>query len=122
MDLKKVLARVKVITGDERDALLLTLCGDAVRELQRRVKCDEETCKKYEDDLCAAAAARAVYQLVLLDGAQSPDSMTAGDVRAEYRYNRQQAELYLQQCMRAAAPLLRDDGFWFGGTDPWREG
>ena len=120
MDLKKVLARVKVITGDERDTLLLTLCGDAVRELKKRLTCDGETCRKFEDDLCAAAAARAIYQLVLLDGAQSPDSITTGDVRAEYRYNRQQAELYLQQCLRAVSPLLRDDAFWFGGVDPWK--
>ena len=116
MELQKIMARVRLMTGDERETLLMTLCTDAVREMEGRLCGTEDELESYAGALCAAAAALTVYRLLLLDAAQSPDSLTAGDVRAEFRYNCAQAKLYLEQCMRAVSPVLRDDSFFFGGV------
>lgn len=116
MELQKIMARVRLMTGDERETLLMALCTDAVRELEDRVCCTEEKLSECAEALNAAAAALAVYRLVLLDAAQSPDSVTAGSVRAEFRYNCAQAKLYLEQCMRAVSKIVRDDAFFFGSV------
>lgn len=116
MDLQQVMERVRLMTGDEREALLMTLCTDAVRELEAMLVCSDDEQAEYAEALCAAAAARAVYKLLLLDAAQSPDSLTAGNVRAEFKYNCAQAKLYLEQCMRVISPILQDDSFYFGGV------
>ena len=115
MDMQKILERVKLITGDDRETLLAALCADALRETESRLNCTEEEKEASEDALCAAAAALAVYRLVLLDAAQSPDSVTAGGVRAQYRYNCTQAEAYLRESLRAVSSLMQDDSFFFGG-------
>ena len=116
MDMQKILERVKLITGDDRELLLTALCVDALRETESRLNCTEEEKEANADALCAAAAALAVYRLVLLDAAQSPDSMTTGSVRAEYRYNCAQAEAYLRECLRAVSSLMQDNSFFFGGV------
>lgn len=116
MEMQKILARARLITGDERETLLMALCADAARETESRLCCTEEEKKTHEEALCALAAALAVYRLVLLDAAQSPDSVTAGNVRAEYRYNTAQAKAYMEACMRAVSEFLRDETFFFGGV------
>lgn len=116
MDMQKILERVKLITGDDREELLTALCTDAVRETESRLCCTEEEKLEKEDALCAAAAALAAYRLVLLDASQSPDSLTAGGMRAQYRYNCTQAQAYLRETMRAVSALMQDDSFFFGGV------
>ena len=115
MDMQKIMARVRLMTGDERETLLMSLCADAVREIENRMCCAEDA-EEYSEALCAAAAALTVYRLLLLDAAQSPDSLMVGNVRAEYRYNCAQAKLYLEQCLRAVSPILQDDSFFFGSV------
>lgn len=116
MDIKKAVERLKLITGDEREALLHTLCEDAARDIELRLNCEEDERERYAGQLCAATAALALYRLVILDAAQSPDSLTTGSVRAEYRYNQAQAKLYLEQCMRGISAIARDDSFYFGSV------
>ena len=118
MDLEQVMARVRLMTEDDREALLMTLCTDAIRMLESRLTCTAEERAAYEPALCAAAAALAVYQLVLLEEASAPDSVTAGDVRAEYGNGSTRALEYCRQCMKQVSPILRDDAFYFGGVRP----
>ena len=116
MDLQQVLARVHVLTNDSREALLTTLCMDAIRALESRLIDPKADHTAYKEALCRAAAAEVLYQLALVDAAQAPDSLTAGSLRAEYKTSCAQAEAYRRQCFRALSPILREDGFFFGGV------
>lgn len=118
MELEKVMARVRLMTEDDREALLMTVCSDAIRMLEAKLNCTAEEKMAYEPALCSAAAAQAMYQIALLDAASSPDSITAGDVRAEYKNGSARALEYYRQCMRQVSPILRDDEFFFGGVRP----
>lgn len=114
MEIQRILDRVKIMTGDDRDTLLVVLCTDAVRMLEDRLCCTAEEKQKHAEALAAAAAAEVLLQLVLIDAAQSPDRLTAGSVRAEFNAACDRAEAYRKSCMRAVSHLLRDDSFFFG--------
>lgn len=116
MKLETVLNRLRLLTEDSREELLLLLASDAVGVLSERVIGTAEEITEKEDALCATAAAYAAYQLALLDEAQSPDSVTAGDVRAEYKTGSIKARVYYEQCLRGLSGFLRDDAFYFGGV------
>ena len=87
MEIRNVLERLKLLTNDNRENLLLMLSGDAVQRLKARLCCTEEEENAHEEALCAAAAAQAAYQFWLLEEAASPKSLTAGEVRAEFEKN-----------------------------------
>ena len=108
MEIRNVLERLKLLTNDDREDLLLMLSGDAVQRLKARLCCTVE---------CAAAAAQAAYQFWLLEEAASPKSLTAGDVRAEFDKGSERALAYAKQCERAVSGLLRDEDFYFGVTE-----
>ncbi|MGN0478862.1 MAG: hypothetical protein ACI4GO_05480 [Hominenteromicrobium sp.] len=116
MKLETVQNRLRLLTDDDRAELLTLLASDAVRMLSERVAGTAEELAEKEDALCAAAAAYAAYQLALLDEAQSPDSVTAGEVRAEFKTGSEKAQAYYRQCMRELSGILRDDAFYFGGV------
>lgn len=116
MDRDAVFARLCLITQDDRTALLETLATDAVRAVEQRLTCTPETALQNADALAAVAAAMAAYQLALLDAAGAPDSLTAGNVRAEYKNNCARAFDYYRACTRAVSGLLSDDSFYFGGV------
>lgn len=116
MELEKVMARVRLMTEEDREALLILVCGDAIRMLEGKLCCTAEEKAAYEPALCAAAAAQAMVQIALLDEASSPDSVTAGDVRAEFKNGSVRAMEYYRQCMKEISPILRDDTFFFGGV------
>ena len=84
MEIRNVLERLKLLTNDDREDLLLMLSGDAVQRLKARLCCTEAEENAHKDALCAAAAAQAAYQFWLLEEAASPKSLTAGEVRAEF--------------------------------------
>lgn len=90
MEIRNVLERLKLLTNDDREDLLLMLSGDA---------------------------AQAAYQFWLLEEAASPKSLTAGDVRAEFDKGSERALAYAKQCERAVSGLLRDEDFYFGVTE-----
>ena len=116
MKLETVLNRLRLLTDDNREELLLLLASDAVQMLSMRIDPAAEVSDEREGALCAAAAAWAAYQLALLDEAMSPDSVTAGDVRAEFKNGSEKARAYYEQCLRGLSDLLRDDAFYFGGV------
>lgn len=116
MNLQQVMNRVRLLTEDDRETLLLTLCTDAVRMLESRLNCTAQEKSAYEQALYAAAAAEVVYQLALLDEASSPERITAGDVHAEFKNGSARALEYRKACMRQLSPILRDDTFYFGGV------
>ena len=121
MEIRNVLERLKLLTGDDREALLLMLSGDAVHSLEKRLICTDEEREKYGDALCAAAAANAAYRFWTLEEASSPKSLTAGEVRAEYDSGSEKALIYLKQCEQAVSGLLRDERFYFGTTEAAHE-
>lgn len=116
MKLEAVLDRLCILTQDDREELLLLLSMDAVRMLEGRLSCDETEKEAHEDALCAAAAAYAAYQLALVDESSSPDSVTAGEVRAEFKTGSARARAYYEQCLRGLSGILRDEAFYFGGV------
>ena len=97
MEIRNVLERLKLLTNDDREDLLLMLSGDAVQRLKARLCCTVEEENAHEEALCAAAAAQAAYQFWLLEEAASPKSLTAGEVR------------YLQAIMRCGLATLSED-------------
>ena len=133
MEIRNVLERLKLLTNDDREDLLLMLSGDAVQRLKARLCCTVEEENAHEEALCAApaaqqtvtlydavlqglkaAAAQAAYQFWLLEEAASPKSLTAGEVRAEFDKGSERALAYAKQCERAVSGLLRDEDFYFG--------
>ena len=70
MEIRNVLERLKLLTNDDRENLLLMLSGDAVQRLKTRLCCTEEEENAHEEALCAAAAAQAAYQFWLLEEAE----------------------------------------------------
>ena len=103
MDRDAVLARLMLLTEDDRTALLETLAGDAARMVEARLRCTEAEAAANAEALTAAAAAYAAYQLALVDASCAPDSLTAGDVRAEYKNNCARALDYYKTCAAAVA-------------------
>ena len=92
MEIRNVLERLKLLTNDDREDLLLMLSGDAVQRLKARLCCTVEEENAHEEALCAAAAAQAAYQFWLLEEAASPKSLTAGEVRAEFDKGSERAQ------------------------------
>lgn len=58
MEIQNVLERLKLLTNDDREDLLLMLSGDAVQRLKARLCCTVEEENAHEEALCAAAAAQ----------------------------------------------------------------
>ena len=58
MEIRNVLERLKLLTNDDREDLLLMLSGDAVQRLKARLCCTVEEENAHEEALCAAAAAQ----------------------------------------------------------------
>ena len=127
MEIRNVLERLKLLTNDDREDLLLMLSGDAVQRLKARLCCTEEEENAHEEALCAAAAAQAAYQFWLLEeaggvlcedcGVGGRVRLTAGEVRAEFDKGSERALAYAKQCERAVSGLLRDEDFYFGVTE-----
>ena len=59
MEIRNVLERLKLLTNDDREDLLLMLSGDAVQRLKARLCCTVEEENAHEEALCAVAAAQA---------------------------------------------------------------
>ena len=108
MEIRNVLERLKLLTNDDREDLLLMLSGDAVQRLKARLCCTVEEENVHEE---------ALYQFWLLEEAASPKSLTAGDVRAEFDKGSERALAYARQCERAVSGVLRDEDFYFGVTE-----
>ena len=112
MDREKILARLTLLTGDPRETLLGQLAGDAAGEIERRLK-PGVSAADHEGVLVAAAAAEAAYRLALLDAALAPDTLSAGDVRAEYGETVRHAAEFRDACFASAAELFSDRSFVF---------
>ena len=93
MEIRNVLERLKLLTNDDREDLLLMLSGDAVQRLKARLCCTEEEENAHEDALCAAAAAQAADRgntaapAVGRADASAPGRACAGIARRALGYN-----------------------------------
>ncbi len=119
MDRDAVLARLMLLTEDDRTSLLETLAGDAARMVEARLRCTEAEAAANAEALTAAAAAQAGGQHAGGAAAGAPAPLTAGDVRAEYKNNCARALDYYKTCAAAVAGLLDDADFYFGGVRAW---
>ena len=72
MEIRNVLERLKLLTNDDREDLLLMLSGDAVQRLKARLCCTVEEENAHEEALCAAAAAQAARTALQ---AKSPEEL-----------------------------------------------
>ena len=114
MEIRNVLERLKLLTNDDREDLLLMLSGDAVQRLKARLCCTVEEENAHEEALCAAAAAQAAYHTPPRHEAAAPKTLTAPEARADADKGSESALAYAQQCERAVSGLLRDEDFYFG--------
>lgn len=76
MEIRNVLERLKLLTNDDREDLLLMLSGDAVQRLKARLCCTKEEENAHEEALCAAAAAPGGVSVLAFGGsgiAEKPD-------------------------------------------------
>ncbi len=56
MEIRNVLERLKLLTNDDREDLLLMLSGDAVQRLKARLCCTVEEENAQEEALCGCGA------------------------------------------------------------------
>ena len=75
MEIRNVLERLKLLTNDDREDLLLMLSGDAVQRLKARLCCTVEEENAHEEALCAAAAAQAACARNLTKAAKGRSPM-----------------------------------------------
>ena len=67
MDRDAVLARLMLLTEDDRTSLLETLAGDAARMVEARLRCTEAEAAANAEALTAAAAAGCGAEISLAD-------------------------------------------------------
>ena len=116
MEIRNVLERLKLLTNDDREDLLLMLSSDAVQRLKARLCCTEEEENAHEEALCAAAAELPAGSATGEDRL-AMCRLTAGEVRAEFDKGSERALAYTKQCERAVSGLLHDEDFYFGVTE-----
>ena len=95
-----------------RDALCQGLCGECVQWVQARLLPGApETGREAAEGL---AAAEALYQLALLDQAGTPGVVSTPELKLELGDRARYAGHLREEKRRAAAGLLREEGFYFG--------
>lgn len=105
MEIRNVLERLKLLTNDDREDLLLMLSGDAVQRLKARLCCTVEEENAHEEALCAAAAAQAAYQFWLLEEAGIAEKPDGGRCAQRNLTKAAKGALaYAKQCERGGAP------------------
>lgn len=100
--------------ADGRGALCVQLCEESAAQAQRQVKRGMAGLEPYQAALESWAAAEAFYQLTLADEALTPESVSAGGVLLRQGERSRRARALALEKRRAAAPVLREEGFYFG--------
>lgn len=96
----------------DRDGLCQALCKDCLAEVQGRLRPEAG-----EGEVPLAetlAAAEAFVQLALLDQAARPESVSTPELQVRQGDRVRYAQALLEEKRRAAAGVLREDGFFFG--------
>lgn len=120
MNVQEVLSRFALLAGltAEESAPWLPVCGEAVQEINGRVKTGVDTVSQ-SGRLCVLAAAFAFYRYTLYRGSGAGmESFQAGDVTvsSDWQKNVQTAREMWNETAACAADLLQDSGFIFCGV------
>lgn len=93
-----------------------TLCEDALVRIQTQCREDVDTAEQ-SSVLCAAVSALAFYQYALCSRVNEDGDFTAGEVKfSGGTHGAQCAERLWLDAKERIAPLLKDEGFFFGTT------
>ncbi len=119
LDIEKVLESFQLYSGEQlngengdREALCRKLCGDSAAMIGGWLNPSLEG-----RDLSPAeslAAAEAFYQLVLLDRALQPETVSTPELRMEQGSREQYARQLREEKRRACQGLLQESDFYFG--------
>lgn len=119
LSLEKVVETFRLYSGEaldgreeDRDELCRTLCGECLGGVKGRLR--EELSEEALSWAEALAAAEAFVQLALLDQAGRPESVSTPELTVRQGDRIKCALALLEEKRRAAAGILREDGFYFG--------
>lgn len=113
---------VEVIEA-ERFALCEELCESAARSIKALIKAEqEENLAGYEEALNYAAAYMAFYNLLAIDEALTPESVTSGEMKVELGERSKKAKQLLDDKLSELTPILKSDVFFFGNTSEMTKG
>ncbi len=118
----EVLKKFSLYSGEEEDegarwALCKALCGECGEWIEGQAAGDGEKGRELLESL---AAAEAFYQLVLLDGALAPESLSSPEVKLEMGKREEKALKLAEEKRRACGGFLREDGFYFGSVQAYK--
>lgn len=119
MNIDEIMERFAVLADltAEEAAPWRFLCEDALVRIQTQCREDVDTVDQ-SSVLCAAVSALAFYQYTLCSRVREDGDFTAGDVKISGGTHGAACarDLWLDAKERIA-PLLRDEGFFFGTTE-----
>lgn len=118
MNIDEIMERFAVLAGltAEDAAPWRMLCEDALVRIQSQCREDVDPAEQ-SSALCAAVSALAFYQYVLCGGVTDAVDFTAGDVKITRKGDAVDcAKALWLEAKSQIAPLLQDDGFYFGAT------
>lgn len=118
MDIDEIMERFSVLAGlTAEDAKpWRRLCEDALVRIQTQCREDVDTAEQ-SSVLCAAVSALAFYQYALCTGVNENGDFTAGEVKiSKGDHGAVCAKLLWLDAKERIAPLLKDEGFFFGTT------
>ncbi len=116
MNIDEIMERFAVLAGltAEEARQWQPLCEDALVRIQSQCREDVDPAEQ-SGVLCAAVSALAFYQYALCGSVTDGGDFTAGDVKiARGTQAADCAKALWLEAKAAAAPLLRDPGFYFG--------
>lgn len=113
---ERVLEKFRLYSGEEgteekRWALCQALCAECREWVKGQAHPGTEAGREALEGL---AAAEAFYQLVLLDEALAPASISLPEVKLELQNRADKALRLAEEKRKACGPLLREQGFYFG--------
>ena len=116
MDIDEIMKRFAMMAelSDEAANRWKPLCSDALADIRTQCRDDVDLAEQ-SSVLCAAVSALAYYRYTLCVGVGELGDFTAGDVKISNRGSSIDcAKALWQQAKERIAPLLRDEGFFFG--------
>ena len=105
-------------TEEKRLEIAKMLCRDAQKFVLSALRDDiqEDEIEGNEERLNIFAAASAFYNLMLLDEANLPESITTNEIKVISREKSKKAEAILEEKRSAVAAFFKNKDFYFGAV------
>lgn len=125
MDIQRIKKMFFLLSGEndlseepQRINLFDELCSAAKKDVNRMIRGDltEQTIEIYQTLFEDLAAAKAFFNLSLLDEALFTDVTVSGEIKAVCAQKSKKAKEFLAEKEKAAMPLLKEKSFFFGVT------